>query len=172
VLFDRNPTRCQASNQEIPFPTGTTTNRHTLSPASSTAPPPPHLLAPRAGGGILTGMRILGHRTRSRTAVRVAVALMQLAFVTWLPAAHLQSHIDDLPLRAPPQEGGHPPASDLASECFVCAASLGAGTPASVDLAIRAAVSPSPETPLPQSHPVACLCAPTHSARAPPTLSV
>jgi hypothetical protein len=101
---------------------------------------------------------------------RLAVTLMQLAFVTWLPAAHMQHHADELPLRAPSQEGGNAPVTDLSSVCFVCAASVGAGTPAEPDLGLSATISQGPPAPPILAHPAPRLFIHVYSARAPPTL--
>lgn len=117
-------------------------------------------------------MRILGQRSRSRTGTRLAVAAMQLVFVTWLPAAHMQYHADELlALGTTSQEREQAPPSDLSSECFVCSAGLGAGTPADPDPSPSAAVLASPSAPQVLIRPAPSLCVQTYSARAPPALS-
>lgn len=114
-------------------------------------------------------MTILGQRTCSPTGARLAVAAMQLVFVTWLPATHMQHHADELlALGAPSQEREQAPASDLSSECFVCSAGLEFGTPAKPETSVSPAVSFEPSAPSVLAHPVPGPGVQTYSARAPP----
>ena len=129
----------------------------------------PHRLAARTGDGILIRMTILGQRTCSPTGARLAVAAMQLVFVTWLPAAHMQHHADELlALGTTSQEREQAPPPDLLSECFVCSAALGAGTPAEPETSVSAAVSLEPSPPPALAHPTPSPGVQTYSARAPP----
>lgn len=72
-------------------------------------------------------MRSLIRERRGVPWVPIAVALFQLALVTWIPVADAMHHCMEHPVSAAGDSGGgHGDGSGLAPVCFVCAAGLGA----------------------------------------------